>query len=131
VIGLDGKQHKLILQSTKRKTRAKSAPHQKALSLLLEILPGAVIFEEVTLPGCGLYLDIFLPSMSLAVEVHGRQHYEFIPFFHKTKADFFLAKKRDRDKAEWCSINDIALVSLPHDEEDKWKTLISSAILQD
>ena len=129
-MGLDGKEHKLILQSTKRKTRAKSAPHQKALSLLLEILPGVVIFEEVTLPGCGLYLDIFMPSISLAVEVHGRQHYEFVPFFHKTKADFLLARKRDRDKSEWCSLNNITLVSLPPDEEDKWKNLISSAISQ-
>ena len=128
--GLDGKQYKLILQSTKRKCRAKSAPHQKALSLLLEILPGVVIFEEVTLPGCGLYLDIFLPSISLAVEVHGRQHYEFVPFFHKTKADFLLARKRDRDKLEWCNLNDVTLVTLPHDEEDKWKNLISSAISQ-
>jgi hypothetical protein len=127
---LDGKQHKLILQSTKRKTRAKSAPHQKALSLLLEILPGVVIFEEVTLPGCGLYLDIFLPSISLAIEVHGKQHYEFVPFFHKTKADFLLARKRDRDKLEWCNLNDVTLVTLPHDEEDKWKNLISSAISQ-
>ena len=129
-MGLDGKEHKLILQSTKRKTRAKSAPHQKALSLLLEILPGVVIFEEVTMPGCGLYLDIFMQSISLAVEVHGRQHYEFVPFFHKTKADFLLARKRDRDKSEWCSLNNITLVSLPHDEEDKWKNLISSAISQ-
>lgn len=129
-MGLDGKEHKLILQSTKRKSRAKSAPHQKALSLLLEILPGVVIFEEVTLPGCGLYLDIFLPSISLAVEVHGRQHYEFVPFFHKTKADFLLARKRDRDKLEWCNLNDVTLVALPHDEEDKWKNLISSAISQ-
>jgi hypothetical protein len=127
-MGLDGKEHKLILQSTKRKTRAKSAPHQKALSLLLEILPGVVIFEEVTLPGCGLYLDIFLPSISLAVEVHGRQHYEFVPFFHKTKADFLLARKRDRDKLEWCNLNDITLVVLPYDGEDEWKNLISSAI---
>ena len=130
-MGLDGKEHKLILQSTKRKTRAKSAPHQKALSLLLEILPGVVIFEEVTLPGCGLYLDIFMPSISLAVEVHGRQHYEFVPFFHKTKADFLLARKRDRDKTEWCDLNNITLVALPHDEEDQWKSLISSAISQD
>jgi hypothetical protein len=127
-MGLDGKEHKLILQSTKRKTRAKSSPHQKALSLLLEILPGVVIFEEVTLPGCGLYLDIFLPSISLAVEVHGRQHYEFVPFFHKTKADFLLARKRDRDKLEWCNLNDITLVVLPYDGEDEWKNLISSAI---
>jgi hypothetical protein len=129
-MGLDGKEHKLILQSTKRKTRAKSSPHQKALSLLLEILPGVVIFEEVTLPGCGLYLDIFLPSISLAIEVHGKQHYEFVPFFHKTKADFLLARKRDRDKLEWCNLNDVTLVTLPHDEEDKWKNLISSAISQ-
>lgn len=130
-MGLDGKEHKLILQSTKRKTRAKSAPHQKALSLLLEILPGIPIFEEVSLPGSGLYLDIFLPSASLAIEVHGRQHYEFVPFFHKCKADFLIARKRDRQKQEWCDINGIALAILPYDEEDKWKILISSAISQD
>lgn len=131
MIGLDGKEHKLVLQSTKRKTRAKSAPHQKALSLLREILPGVVIFEEVTLPGCGLYLDIFMPSISIAVEVHGRQHYEFVPFFHKTKADFLLARKRDRDKLQWCDLNNITLVALPYDKEDQWKNLISSAISQD
>ena len=88
-------------------------------------------FEEVSLPGCGLYLDIFMPSISLAIEVHGRQHYEFVPFFHKTKMDFLLARKRDRDKIEWCELNDIVLVSLPYNEEDRWKSLISSAILQD
>ena len=131
MIGLDGKQHKLILQSTKRKSRAKSAPHQKALSLLLEILPGVVVFEEVTLPGCGLYLDIFLPSISLAIEVHGRQHYEFVPFFHKTKGDFLMSRKRDKDKREWCELNEITLVELPYDEEEKWKSLIASAISQD
>lgn len=72
-----------------------------------------------------------MPSISLAVEVHGKQHYEFVPFFHKTKADFLLARKRDRDKLEWCNLNDVTLVTLPHDEEDQWKSLISSAISQD
>ena len=72
-----------------------------------------------------------MPSISLAIEVHGRQHYEFVPFFHKTKSDFLLARKRDRDKAEWCNLNNVTLVVLPHDEEDKWKNLIGSAISQD
>jgi hypothetical protein len=121
----------MVLTSTKRSLRDKSAPHKEAASLLQVFFPGMPIFEEVFLPGCGLYLDIFVPNLSIGIEIHGRQHFEYTPYFHKTKADFLMACKRDREKAEWCRINDIDLIVLPDGEEDKWKNLISSAISRD
>ena len=114
-----------------RSNRDKSEPHSEALSLLLILFPGVTIFEEATIPGSKLYLDIFLPSIPLAVEVHGRQHYDFVPFFHKTRADFLLAKKRDREKIEWANMNDIPLAVLPYNERSQWKQLIVSAISKD
>jgi hypothetical protein len=42
-----------------------------------------------------------------------------------------MSRKRDKDKREWCELNEITLVELPYDEEEKWKSLIASAISQD
>lgn len=88
--------------------------------------------EEVTIPGASsMYLDIYLPLIPLAVEVHGRQHYEHVPFFHKSKAEFLLSQRRDKDKAAWADLNDIPLVVLPYNQEANWWQLINSVISQD
>jgi very-short-patch-repair endonuclease len=63
------------------------------------------IFEEVYVLGENLYLDFFIPSLKLVVEVNGRQHETFVPHFHGTKRDFILQQQRDRRKAEWCLKN--------------------------
>ena len=61
----------------------------------------------------------------IAVEVHGRQHYEHIPFFHKTKRDFLLARARDEDKQDWCELNNIELIVLKYSgSDDEWRTAI-------
>jgi hypothetical protein len=58
----------------------------------------------------------------MAFEVHGEQHYEYCPFFHKSKADFLKAKARDEDKIEWCQINDIQIIVLNFKEnDDEWR----------
>ena len=63
-----------------------------------------------------------IPVIRLAVEVHGRQHYEHIPFFHETKKDFVLAKARDEDKVDWCELNNIELITLKYSEtDDEWR----------
>jgi hypothetical protein len=138
VTGFDGREHKLNLAKFKKRSdRNKSAPHQAALSLLYEVFPGFPIYEEITLPGSKrfksncLYADIFIPGIPLIVEVHGRQHYEFVSFFHKTKADFYSALRADKDKAEWARINNISFAVLPYNEEDKWKQIIDSTISRD
>ena len=69
-----------------------------------------------------LYLDFFIPNLMLAVEVHGRQHYEYVPFFHKTKAGYLKARARDEDKKEWCELNNINLIALNYlEDENSWR----------
>ena len=59
------------------------------------------------------------------VEVHGRQHYEYVPFFHVNKLGFVKSKLRDSDKREWCEINDIEFVELPYNmTDDEWREKI-------
>lgn len=115
-------------------TRKRSKYHIRARNLLKEIYHSYRILEEVKLPGSTalnrksvLYIDFYIPSIKLGIEVHGEQHYEFCPFFHKNMADFLKSKARDEDKIEWCNINDINIVILNYKEsDDEWRQRIKS-----
>ncbi len=50
----------------------------------------------------------------IAFEYHGRQHYEFIEFFHGTKEVFEQRKKDDKKKEELCVKKNIHLIIVPH-----------------
>ena len=139
VKGLDGREYKWnFSKHFSRKDRLnKSSIHKTALELLEGLYPHHTIYEELTLPGSSvvgrrglLYADLFIPSLPLLVEVHGRQHYEYVPFFHKTKMDFAIAKKKDRDKEEWCRLNDITFAVLPYNEIEKWEQILAESIGQ-
>lgn len=121
VTGLDGKTYSWKLNSKPRSTASK--PHKRCRALLKSLYPLDLILEEVSLPGSGkLYLDFYLPLRRISIEVQGQQHENFIPFFHPNKLEFFKAKKRDKNKAEWCELNTIKLISLSDEEsDDEWR----------
>ena len=133
--GLNGREYNLNLSKYDVKAndkRKRSKHHVMARKLIRELYHSYRILEEVKLPGSTsankksvLYLDFFIPNIRKAFEVHGRQHYEHIPFFHKTKADFILAKARDEDKIEWCELNNIELIELKYSgSDDEWRKSI-------
>ena len=133
VVGLNGREYNLDLKKYIKNERSKrSFYHLRAREIIKDIFSGYTILEEVKLPGSVnpakksvLYLDFFIPNATMAIEVHGEQHYKFVPFFHKSKAGFLRAKARDRDKEEWCKINEITLVSLRFDDsEEYWREQI-------
>lgn len=137
VLGINGKEYVWNLTGYDifgDDSRKRSKYHIKARAILKEIFHSYRILEEVKLPGSTLlhkksvlYLDFYIPSIKLGIEVHGQQHYEFSPFFHKSKADFALAKARDEDKIEWCKLNAITLITLKYSEsEDEWRQRIKS-----
>jgi very-short-patch-repair endonuclease len=137
VIGINGKEYVWnlteydVFYDDKRK---RSKYHIRARSLLKEVFNSYRILEEVKLPGSTethrrsvLYLDFFIPTINLAIEVHGQQHYDYNPFFHKSKADFLKSKARDEDKIDWCKLNNIRLITLKYSEsEDEWRQRIKS-----
>ena len=54
-----------------------------------------------------------------------QQHFEYVPFFHGDKLEFFKSKARDKKKKEWCRINNITLIELRYDERDRWEEQLS------
>jgi hypothetical protein len=130
VVGLNGREYNLDLKKYIRNHRSKrSYYHILARRIISNVFHGYNILEEVKLPGSRdpakrsvLYLDFFIPNVKIGVEVHGQQHYKYVPFFHKSKAGFLHAQARDRTKAEWCELNDIELIVLKYDSsEEYWR----------
>tara|TARA_Y100000592_G_C5482355_1_gene326450 strand:+ start:19049 stop:19459 length:411 start_codon:yes stop_codon:yes gene_type:complete len=72
-----------------------------------------VVFEELTIPGTRLSLDFYNANKKIAIEVQGKQHTKYTPFFHGGYKNNFLSQlKRDQDKAKFCEINELTLVEI-------------------
>ena len=114
--------------------RKRSKFHVRARNLLKTIFHSYRILEEVKLPGSTeshrkgvLYLDFYIPQIMMAIEVHGQQHYDYTPFFHKNKADFALAQAKDDDKIRWCELNKIDIIVLRYsDTDEQWREQIEN-----
>jgi len=53
------------------------------------------------------------------VEFDGRQHYEYIPYFHKNISGFKRQQEWDRRKNKYCLMHNIPLIRIPYwDLED-------------
>lgn len=112
--GLDGKEYVLDLRPNKNKLKDKeicrSNIQYECGQLLKQRFPYDTILEEVHLPGSNnLYLDFLLPTRKLAFEIHGKQHDEFVPFFHNSRKEFHASQGRDINKEKWCILNNIEL----------------------
>jgi len=128
---LKGKWHNWNLSSNvnnSKSARPRSSGHLRARELLKEIYPLDQVLEELPLPGTLLFCDFFLPLRRLMIEVHGKQHFEFVAYFHGSAEGFVASKKRDSEKTEWASINNLKQVILPDTEgNNEWRRRIESA----
>ncbi len=106
----------------------RSSFHLKARSLIKECFPTIQFLEEVPIPvrrSESYYLDFYIPMLRMAIEVHGEQHFKFVPFYHNNLLGFIKSQKRDREKKEWCEINNINYIEFPHYESElEWKQKI-------
>lgn len=59
-----------------------------------------------------LEIDIYIEELNTAIEIQGRQHYEYVPQFHKTYHDFEEQLRRDNEKRELCAGNGVRLVEI-------------------
>lgn len=77
-----------------------------------------VIFDDLTgkkkIPlrfDFGLYKNGRLICL---VEFDGRQHYEYIPYFHKNISGFKRQQEWDRRKNKYCLMHNIPLIRIPY-----------------
>ena len=66
--------------------------------------------------GVLLEYDILLKDKNILIEFNGRQHYEYVPFFHKSRNKFKLQQERDKLKKILAINNGYKLITIKHDE---------------
>jgi len=54
--------------------------------------------------GKNLELDMYCDELNIALEYNGKQHYEYVNYFHNTNEDFIKQQERDKCKKE-CKVN--------------------------
>jgi hypothetical protein len=111
----------------KGKITNRSSYHLSARQTISEVYPTLQILEEVPISvrrNETLFFDFYLPLKKICIEVHGEQHYKFVPFYHSTVLNFLKAQKRDRDKQEWCENNGINYLVLSYNNQDEWRDII-------
>ena len=126
VFGLDGKTHNINFEKSNARGKVSSF-HEKARDLIKDIFPITPVYEEVTIPGAGpvLYADFFIPKLKMVVEVHGKQHYQYVQHFHGNINGFKASRNRDALKKEWCELNNIDYIELSYKEDlDEWREKI-------
>jgi len=95
---------------------------RKVSEMLSRHVGGYEIYENVKphwlqmQDGTRLELDFYLPGLHTAIEVQGRQHYEYTPFFHSSYDDFLSQQKRDEAKRALCQSKDVKLIAIDDEE---------------
>ena len=70
--------------------------------------------NPVTGGNFNLELDCYEPTLNIALEYNGIQHYKYIPYFHRNKEAFLNQKYRDDMKRRICKENGVLLIEVPY-----------------
>ena len=80
----------------------------------------------VQIQGRNYRFDFYLPDTQTFVEFDGRQHFERVPFFHKTEREFREGQQRDILKTNWALQNGYGVVRIATD--DDFENILDQAI---
>jgi len=99
--------------------------------VLLKLWPWYTIFKEyyIKYKNTRLFFDFYIKELQLAIEVQGRQHSEFVKYFHGDREGFLKACRRDNLKKEYCDMNGIVLIEI-YSKDDLDKDRLLSALFK-
>ena len=74
---------------------------------------------------------MFNKDLMVACEYNGQQHYNYVPFFHRTKDAFYNQQYRDKQKREVCKKLGIFLIEVPYTiQENSIENFIKKELLK-
>lgn len=110
--------------------KSRSKIQYNAKQFLKKYWSNHIVFEEFPVAGTRLSLDFYNANKKIAIEVQGRQHTKYVPFFHgKNKINYINQLKRDQDKLKFCELNDIQLVEIYDGDEVTEKLFKSFGVI--
>ena len=64
--------------------------------------------------GQPLEIDCFNEELMIGCEYNGKQHYEYVPRFHRSRESFHNQQYRDDIKHRACELNGVRLIVVPY-----------------
>jgi hypothetical protein len=61
-----------------------------------------------------LELDLYNEELNVAIEFNGKQHYDFVPIFHKNETHFKQQQMRDEFKQKLCNERGVKLITISY-----------------
>lgn len=118
------KMEKRARKSRGKKIKEKDSKGERKCKEVIERLTGKkfvkvrpmFLFNYITEQN--LELDMYNEDLKLAVEYNGEQHYEYTPYFHKTKDAYYCGRYRDDMKQRLCEKAGVSLISVSYKEAD-------------
>lgn len=121
ILDLNGNPHKVDIRPSKnlRKAANPSELQKKTKLFLLESFLSEHILEEFVIPETKMTVDFFLPKFNMVIEVQGKQHEKYTPFFHGSigSGKFVGQLNRDADKRRWCELNNFDFIEIFTEED--------------
>lgn len=69
--------------------------------------------------GYPMELDLYNEDLKLAIEYHGKQHYEYTPHFHRNGInDFYYQIEKDNRKLDLCDEKGVYVITVPYNIPD-------------
>lgn len=118
----------LGLTWAKSKTRNMSRGHAALYKMMQRLVPNERVIAEHPI-GERLRLDIYCPSIGVAIEFHGIQHFQYVEHFHGNMKGFEESQARDSRKEELCKEQGITLIVFRYND-DLSEDVVFSRILE-
>lgn len=99
--------------------RKVSAPQLKVKKFLYPFWRYHVVTEEARIPGSLLRIDLMNWSTLVCVEISPSGSHSYNKFFHKSKANYGAAVKRELGKADWLERNGFTLCEIFDEDMEK------------
>ena len=102
------------------KPKCKSKKQKQVQSILTDIYKQESVLEDFIIPKSKLSIDFFIPRLGIVIEVQGKQHINYVSYFHgeKTLFKFQNQQQRDMAKSNWCLINNFELIEINYDDDE-------------
>ena len=95
---------------------------------LIKIYPGLDIIYEFPLYEVNQRVDIFIPSLGIAIEYSGRQHSEYVEHFHRGMDGYLKGRQLDKQKIEYLTSIGAKLIIIKYNNMVKNKEELKDII---
>lgn len=105
--------------------RAPSVLAQTVKNFLMMHFHNDVWFEEYRLPRSKMRVDFLNATRKFAVEPGGRQHREFVRYFHRDRLGYAASFKRDLNKEDFLNQNGYDFIEVMDGDIDRLDEIFS------